>query len=218
MKKIKVFLVFIFAFCSVSCAFADNSKEIALDTESSSDNFAERILEKNSQDEEFAASGTFIGAPKDSSQNEETVDTRSEIVNYDPTMGASSPKFFLFDVLSKTAKDVYKLEIERTDIATPLLKDKLTFKTEKGPLDNIHIWSAYQMNFSNTLPERGDTDSKFDVGLINILIDGQFKGKKENFRIMLDPTHRHSHLPFMEPFFQDLYVETHRIPHTSTLV
>lgn len=99
-----------------------------------------------------------------------------------------------------------------------MLKDYLTWKPETGPLESLHIWTAVQKNFSTTIPERGDTDSKFDVNLINVLIDGKFRGGKENFRIMLDPTHRSSHMPFMEPFFQDLYVETTRIPHTSVLV
>ena len=103
--------------------------------------------------------------------------------------------------MAETARHVYNLEIERTDVPSQLLKDQLTWHFEKGALESLHIWSAYQMNFNTTIPERGDTDSKFDVGLINVLIDGKFKGGKENFRIMLDPTHRSSHIPFMEPFF-----------------
>ena len=74
------------------------------------------------------------------------------------------------------------------------------------------------MNFSESIPEDGDSDSKFNVGVINVLIDGKFNGGKENFRIMLDPTHRSSHPNFMQPFFQDLYLETSRIPHTKILV
>ena len=35
---------------------------------------------------------------------------------------------------------------------------------------------------------------------------------------MLDPTHRSSHPNFMQPFFQDLYIESHRIPHHTVLV
>ena len=161
----------------------------------------------------------LITAPKDSKEVQTPQEPlRSGLAGYDPMQEAASDKFFLYNVISKTAKDVYNLQIERTDIPSALLKDQLTFNIEKGPVENIHIWTALQSNFSTTVPERGDTDSKFDMGLINILIDGKFKGGKENFRIMLDPTHRHSHMPFMQPFFQDLYIETHRIPHTSVLV
>lgn len=162
----------------------------------------------------------LINAPKveEPSPMELQEPLRSSITDYDPTQGAASSQFFLFNAIKKAAQDVYNLEIERTDVPQALLKDYLTWKPETGPLESLHIWTAVQQNFSTTIPERGDTDSKFDVNLINVLIDGKFRGGKENFRIMLDPTHRSSHMPFMEPFFQDLYVETTRIPHTSILV
>ena len=187
--------------------------------------FSERIIASVNQEsslENLNQDGAFIHAPKnDSSSERQNIPQnipKSGLIDYDPTHGAVSPKFFIYDVISKTAKSVYELEVERTDIPAQLLKDQLTFKLQKGPLESVHVWAAGQMNFSTTIPERGDTDSKFDVGLINVLIDGKFKGGKENFRIMLDPTHRHSHMPFMQPFFQDLYIESTRIPHTSVLV
>lgn len=238
-KKFGLFLTLIFF---TSPLFAGANEVITLDT-SDIPRFSDTVLEEEDEDDDPVLgidensvyvdgprrrykerhAGPFIQAEKDngtpSTQGEANPETlKSGIVDYDPTHGAASPKFFLYNIISQTAKDVYNLQIERTDVPSALLKDQLTFKTEKGPLDNIHIWTAVQSNFSTTLPERGDSSSKFDVGLINVLIDGQFKNKKDNFRIMLDPTHHHSHMPFMEPFFQDLYIETHRIPHTSILV
>ena len=128
-----------------------------------------------------------------------------------------SARYFLMNVVSNTVKDIYNLEIERTDVPSALLKDRLTFEIPKGPVENIHIWTALQNNFSTEISD-GNTGSKYDVGLINILIDGKFKEGKENFRIMLDPTHRSQHTPFMQTFFQDFYVESRRIPHTRILV
>lgn len=235
-KKFGLYLAFIFFLGQFCPLYALSEEVITLDT-SSQPSFTDTVLDEEDDDDNPVLDiddntvyvdgprkrlrenhdrpfNPFITAPK----TQEETPLKSGIVDYDPTHGASSSKFFLYNIISQTAKDVYNLQIERTDVPSALLKDQLTFKTEKGPLDNIHIWAAVQSNFSTTMPERGDTDSKFDVGLINVIIDGQFKNKKDNFRIMLDPTHRHSHIPFMEPFFQDLYVETHRIPHTSILV
>lgn len=163
------------------------------------------LLAQTKEDEKI--DNLFIQAPKDINENS-TLDSTS----------SSKPTTKLFSSLSKTAKDIYNLQIEQTVTPVPLLKDKLTFDIEKGPLESLHLWSAYQMNFSTLIPEKKDTDSKFDLGVINILIDGKFKGGKEGFRIMLDPTHRHSHPNFMQPFFQDFYIESNRIPHTNILV
>ena len=62
------------------------------------------------------------------------------------------------------------------------------------------------MNSTTNIPEAGDTDTRFNVNLINILIDAKMRGGKDNFRLMLDPTHRH--IPFFQPFVQDIYYET----------
>lgn len=226
MKKIVIFLALVFW---IELPAQAAQEVITLDIEDNHQ-FAQNIIAKNMEIQNPVIKDSADNTNKEQSVFEQnvtkedkpdasiTIQERSEIGSYDPTQGATNPKFFLFNALKTAAKDVYELEVERTDIPSQLLKDQLTFKLEKGPLESVHIWSAYQMNFSTTMPEKGDTDSKFDVGLINILIDGKFKDGKEDFRIMLDPTHRHSHPNFMQPFFQDLYVETRRIPHHTLLV
>lgn len=227
MKKILTILAFMFL---IELPAHSAQEVIDLDLKDNHQ-FAENIIAKNIEIENpvlepesestknpSVFQETIQKNEQDKAETQVQTQDRSGIADYDPTMGGTSPKFFLFNAITKAANDVYKLEIERTDVPSQLLKDQLTFKVNKGPLDSIHIWSAYQMNFSTNVPERGDTDSKFDVGLINILIDGKFKGGKENFRIMLDPTHRSSHPDFMQPFFQDLYIESHRIPHHTVLV
>ena len=139
-------------------------------------------------------------------------------IDLENTQSEEQKRFSLFTELSEIAKDVYNLQVEQNAYPEPLLKDRLTFYPEKTPLESLHIWSAYQMNFSTLVPESGDTDTKYNLGTINILIDGKFKGGKETFRVMLDPSHRSSHPEFFQTFFQDLYVETSRIPHTKILV
>lgn len=122
-----------------------------------------------------------------------------------------------YEELSKTAHNVYNLQIENTNVPSCLLKEPLTHTFEKGPLENVHLWSVIQMNMNTSIQEDGNVDNAFRVGTINTLIDGQFRGGKENFRIMFDPTPQNKR-PFMQQFIQDLYVESHRIPHHTILV
>lgn len=221
MKKIRLFLALIFAFVSFSPVCAQTEEIIPLKREETAP-FSDTVLDEEENDDDPVngtddssiykekSKPTFINAPKDNNSQ--------PVEKFDAANPLYSPRFLLFNVLSNAAKDVYNLEIERTDVPSALLKDYLTFKTEKGPLQSIHIWGAMQSNFSTTFTENSDTDSEYNTELINVLIDGKFKGGKENFRIMLDPTPRNGNVPYMGRFFQDLYVETHRIPHTSVLI
>ena len=185
--------------------------ETMLDSVESDDNPVSTVDEKTIYKEK--ESEIFVP-----SQEQNNLQLRSGIVDYNPETASAYPGMFLLNILKDTAKDVYELEVERTDVPSQLLKDKLTFNFKKGPLDSLHFWSAYQMDFSTNIAESDGTDSNFNVGLINILFDGKFKGGKENFRIMLDPTHRSSHPDFMQTFFQDFYVESTRIPHHKILL
>lgn len=122
-----------------------------------------------------------------------------------------------YNGLSQTAHNLYNLQIEQTNSPSSLFKEPLTKHFESGPLESLHTWAVVQTNFDTTIPDGDDTDTKFNVGLINVLFDGQFRGGKENFRLMLDPTHNHNH-PFLQQFVQDAYIESHRIPHHTILV
>lgn len=122
-----------------------------------------------------------------------------------------------YEEVYKKAHDVYSIQIENIDTASCLLQEPLTKHFENGPLESVHFWNAIQMNMSSTFPDNSDVDTNFRVGLINPIIDGKFRGGKENFRIMLDPTPQNNR-PFMQQFVQDLFVESNRIPHHKILV
>ena len=107
--------------------------------------------------------------------------------------------------------------ISNLNAVTPLLEEPLTQHFEKGPLESLHEWGVLQMNMTENIYDDGYNQNKFNVSLINALIDGKFKGGKEGFRIMLDPTPQHTR-NFFQPFIQDLYVETKRIPHHTIFV
>lgn len=121
-----------------------------------------------------------------------------------------------YDELARTAHDVYNLQIDNTSNPACLLKEPLTHTFERGPLENIHTWGVIQMNNATTIPEYGGGGNKFNVGLVNVLIDGQFRGGKENFRIMFDPTPQHNR-GFFHQLPQDLYIESHRIKNNVIL-
>lgn len=143
---------------------------------------------------------------------EEDLMLESEV---ETTKDLTHEKFF--KRLSENIKNDFKLEIERTDIPSTLLKETLTFNYEKGPVESIHIWTGMKFNMSENIDQNGDNSTLFKVGLVNNFIDGKFRGGKENFRIMLDTTPQNDR-PFMQNLFQDLYVDTYRIPHHRILI
>ena len=114
--------------------------------------------------------------------------------------------------LAERLKEVYNLEIERTDIAIPLSNDVTTFRFEKGPLKSFHPWFAMQSHGRYELNEGDDDDLFYKIGIININLDGVLKSGEEDFRLMLNVTPQ-SQRPFMKNFVQDAYIATNRIPH-----
>ncbi len=123
----------------------------------------------------------------------------------------------LFNGISQTAHNLYNLQIENTDAPSALFKDQLTKKFENGPIESFHTWGVIQANSDTIIPESGDGNTRFNVGLINVLFDAKTREGKDDFRLMLDMTHQHNR-PFMQQFIQDAYYETHRIPHHSILI
>ena len=124
----------------------------------------------------------------------------------------------IIDKLKFAAEDVYKLQIENTRVPASLFKEYTTQHFEKGPLDNIHYWAGFKLdNTTNISGSDGNTANVLKMSLINVFLDGTFKGGKEDFRIMLDTSPDPAE-PFMQHLFQDLYISTKRIPHHRILV
>lgn len=130
---------------------------------------------------------------------------------------AITPQSRILSGISKSVQDVYNLQIENTNVPSSLLSEQLTKHFETGILESIHTWGVMQSNFDTMMTEGENGTTSFNPALINILFDGKFRGGKENFRLMLDPTPQHNR-PFMHQFIQDAYIETHRIPHHTILI
>lgn len=122
-----------------------------------------------------------------------------------------------FQGLTKEADRLYKLKIEQTNTASSLFKEPLTKHFQSGPLEAFHPWAVFGMNVEENFQEGGHSYNKYNPYLVNAILDGRFRGGKENFRILLDASHQHDR-PFMRQFVQDFYVESKRIPHHTILV
>lgn len=122
-----------------------------------------------------------------------------------------------FRGLTSQVDRLYNLKIEQTNTASSLFKEPLTKHFQSGPLETFHPWAVVGMNMESNFEEGGHSYNKFNPSMVNVILDGQFKGGKENFRILLDASHQHSR-PFMKQFVQDFYVESKRIPHHTILV
>ena len=206
MKKI-LFIIILMTFIS-PLAMAEEEVVLQFD-----DNFTKHSLNISSQ---YDLSQDNL---RDRIAISETDIEKVEPVQIQPsldTSSSSSEQSRFFNSVSRTAKNLYKLQIDNTDSPSSLFADKLTKHFENGPVDSVYLWTAVQMNSATDIPEYGDTDTRFNVNLINVIIDAKMKGGKDNFRLMLDPTHRHS--PFLQSFVQDAYYETKRIPHHTLLI
>ena len=199
MKKI-LFIVGILLITSSSVFAAD---EIKLDTNS----FIPNVVAQVNKDNLDATIKLQSGASQD-----RVVDINSPEFNPETV----HKHLHVYDELARTAHDVYNLQIENTKEPACLLKEPFTKHFERGLIDSIHTWGVIQMNNEVNVPEYGGGNDRFNVGLINILFDGQFKGGKENFRIMLDPTPQHKR-GFFQQLPQDVYIESHRIKNNVIL-
>ena len=108
-------------------------------------------------------------------------DIRHIKITPDEEVAAENTSFI--ENMSNIAKNVYKLQIEDKENPSSLLEDYLTWHYEKGPIEKLHLWSVYQTNADFDFPQHGHTTTKFRQGMINIFLDGEFKGGKEEFLI-----------------------------------
>lgn len=204
MKKI----LFIIILILLNTPLAHSQEEVVLEFDNTFTKHSLNILEQ--QNKEITVNADDKIAINETDIEKIQIPTAPEI----STPAGENSRFF--NSFSNTAKNLYKLQIDNTDVPASLFSEQLTKHVEKGPVDSVHLWTAVQMNSTSNIPEYGDTDTRFNVNLVNVIIDTKMKGGKDNFRLMLDPTHRHS--PFLQSFVQDAYYETKRIPHHTLLI
>ena len=209
MKKILFILILILL--NTPHTFAENLDEVNLEFD---ETFTQHTL--NIQDTSSKTTNKISDRVAINETDLENFERTQQIPTAPQISEPTSERFRLFSGIAETAQSIYNLKIEDTDSPSSLFKEQLTKNFTEGPVESVHAWAVAQMNSTTNIPEAGDTDTRFNVNLINILIDAKMRGGKDNFRLMLDPTHRH--IPFFQPFVQDIYYETKRIPHHTLLI
>ncbi len=111
---------------------------------------------------------------------------------------------------------IYKKKLERTSIPSYLLQDELTFKYEKGPIDRVQFYGAYQGNF-NGLFEGSDYDTTYDFNIFEAGVVGGLRDKNTDFKLQFNfkPTEGQN---FMQGFITDAYIMNTSLPHHKIIV
>ena len=140
-------------------------------------------------------------------------------------------EFSIFDHLLDTDKDsehpfkieeeslfgrIYKKKLERTSIPSFLLQDELTFKYDKGPIDKVQFYGAYQGNLGFGF-EGSDYDTDYGFGFMEAGVVGDFKDKNTDFKLQFNfkPGENRTYL---QGLVTDAYIMNTRIPHHKIIV
>lgn len=200
----KKFLILTLAFIQTlsMCYAAD---EIVLDLSNTSSNTSVAIVEPEKK--------LFSDIEKKEILEESYKNDTSSLDN----AKEENSNFLINNALTRGMSKLYHLEAERTDVTRGLLQNYTTKKFEHGPFEQLSTWAAYQGAFDTTIPQKGNGYTTYNPSLINIFLDGTFRGGKESFRIMVDPTPQHNR-GFMQQFLQDAFIQTKRIPHHTIML
>ena len=113
---------------------------------------------------------------------------------------------------SQKIQKALKGEVAKTDTPYFMLNDVLTHNFEKGPLESIHMWGAYQGHLGINMQDGENGYSQYSQPAINLGFDGKFKNGKEDFRLMFGFQPRHE-MTFWNALPADMYIATNRIPY-----
>ena len=151
--------------------------------------------------------------------------------NDDEVLDNTNVEFSIFDSLIDTNKEeehpfkieeeslfgrIYKKKLERTSIPSYLLEDEMTHKFEKGPVDKIRFYGAFQGNF-NSFFEGSDYDTEYDLNILEAGVVGDFKDQNTDFKLQFNfkPASDRS---FMQNLITDAYIVNSRVPHHKIIV
>ena len=213
----KRFLILVILILNIICP-AYSSEEVGLVLDENSQEYALNII----SNEELAAKSND---EDDISEQEEPKDVEDiDLLNTplpEIVVTEENAPLTLYSRIQKevsqTFKDICELQIEDNESVTPLLKNKLTKHFERGPISSLQARVVAQSNFEVFAPNEGDSYSRLNPNLLNILFDAKSRSGKDMFRLMFDVSHQHNE-PFMHNLFKDVFYETKRIPHHSILV
>lgn len=106
---------------------------------------------------------------------------------------------------------ILRKKIVRTDIPSYLLKDQLTFHTQKGAISKVQFFGAYQGAIS-TAWQKNDNYFGYDYGFGQLGAVGKFRNTKTDFKVLFNPRPKDG-LTYMQNFVADAYLVNSNIPH-----
>lgn len=209
MNRIFFLLMLIFALTPLNSAIAE--EEVVLDLSEKVESKVEKnnILSKGKNKPQQDNPHTFVPEAIDNTDVEFSI--FDNLIDKDK----SSDHPFKIEEESLWGK-IYKMEVERTSIPTFLLKDELNFKIDKGPVEQLEFFGAYQGNLNGLFAE-GDYDTTYDYNIMEAGVIGKIRNTNTDFKILMNfkPTSERS---FMQNLFTDVYFMNTSIPHHKIIV
>ena len=111
---------------------------------------------------------------------------------------------------------IYKKKLERTSIPSYLLREELTYKYKKGPVDKVQFYGAYQGRLGASFTGN-DYDTTYENGFAEVGVVGDFRDKNTDFKMQLNlrPISGESYFRGM---ISDIYIMNTAIPHHKVIV
>lgn len=112
---------------------------------------------------------------------------------------------------------IHDIQVKRTDVPAYLLKEQLTFDLDKGIVDKVQVYGAYNgmvnPNWTGT-----NYSTNYDMNFAQIGILGKFTDGDTQFKLLLNPINNNSNLNYMQNLIADAYIVNDRIPHHKILL
>lgn len=109
-----------------------------------------------------------------------------------------------------------KLGVEVVDVNKPLLEDHLRFEFERGPVESLTFFGAYQGGISANFINN-NYSTEYENGFADVGAVGKFRDGQSDFKFMFN-TRQLNNLKYLQGFLSDNYIATNKIPHHRLLV
>ena len=113
-------------------------------------------------------------------------------------------------------KRMIERNIIRTDIASYLLENELTFEPKKGPVEKVQFIGAYNGRISGFW-QSGDYSTDFRNNFVQIGAMGRFRNTKTDFKVIVNPQGAHGR-NYMQNFVADAFITNNSIPHHQVII
>lgn len=222
MRKFLLFILLINLLATIPQAFANEEYNILQqDHLSLAQALQETITKEESQEKDLILDSSADNKAKsEEDSDEETNDYQSEyswMQEFDKNK-EENPEQKTEKSKEKTLfARIMQRDIVRTDVPAFLLKDELTFKYEKGPINKIQFYGAYQGGLNLKWNDESYQNTLYDNYIVQYGMFGQLKDKKTDFQLAINATPAKG-LTYMQNFIADAFIVNSRIPHHKIIL